>query len=233
MLKRNFLALLLAACAMCGTSVRVGASFGSGAAVIAEKTTLVKSGICGEKICFTDSDFKSALGIANFKKITLASLPSADEGTLIYAGRRAACGQQIKRRNIPSLVFLPASYSVCEAHFSFTVDGFADGKTINCVLRFTDSENKAPSTLSDGESLPERCGNGKFVGTMRASDSDGDGVEFIIAAFPERGVLEYSADGSYVYTPTSSFRGRDSFSYVARDEWGNWSEPIRVFIRSS
>lgn len=233
MLKRKFFAFLLAACSACEcATVHVGASFGSGTAVIAENTTLIKSGIYGEKICFTDCDFKSALGITDFKKITLTSVPSAAEGTLIYAGRRARAGQEIKRRNISSLVFLPSGSEVTEARFSFTADGFADGKIINCVLKFTDSPNEAPSTCAREMSASECRTSDSFTGTMYARDKEGDRVEFFIAAFPKNGSVEYSSDGTYTYTPSAPFHGRDSFSYVARDEWGNWSEPVKVIIRS-
>ena len=102
--------------------IAVSASFGSGAAVIAAELNLVKAGVAGEKICFKDTDFKAALGITDFKKITVKSLPDESEGLLIYAGRRASSGQVIKRRNIASLVFLPASEDVKEARFSFSAD---------------------------------------------------------------------------------------------------------------
>lgn len=232
MLKGKCAAFLLGTCVICSAAtVHVSASFGSGAAVIAEKAALIKSGIYGEKICFTDCDFKAALGITDFKTITLTSLPSSAEGTLIYAGRRATAGQRIKRRSIPSLVFLPSCDEVSEARFSFTVDGFADGKTISCVLKFTDAPNEAPRATHTS-TVAQLDESDSFTGRMCAADREGDDMEFIIAAFPKRGRLEYSSDGAYVYTPSAQFRGRDSFSYTVRDEWGNWAEPVKVTLKA-
>ena len=69
--------------------------FGSGAAVIARRTELVKGGISGEAVRFCDSDFKAALGIADFSTLTVTSLPSESEGILVYAGKRAKSGERI------------------------------------------------------------------------------------------------------------------------------------------
>ena len=41
-------------------------------------------------------------------------------------------------------------------------------------------------------------------------------------------MLKTGADGSYFYTPFDGADGKDSFSYVARDSWGNYSEVIKV-----
>ena len=43
---------------------------------------------------------------------------------------------------------------------------------------------------------------------------------------PTNGTLVLNADGSFVYTPTNGFRGRDTFTYKANN--GNWSEDSTV-----
>ena len=73
--------------------------------------------------------------------------------------------------------------------------------------------------------------DGKVKGQMHAIDPEADAVEFLIAAYPKYGALEADKDGKYVYTPTSNFKGEDSFSYVARDSYGNWSEISSIKIK--
>ena len=52
-----------------------------------------------------------------------------------------------------------------------------------------------------------------------ANDSDVDGDAFVarLEADVNNGVLLFSTDGSFTYTPDSGFIGTDSFSYVAND----------------
>ena len=53
----------------CG-GMSVSAFFGSGAEVIASDVNLIKTGLLGQKISFTDGDFKSALVLSDFDSIT-------------------------------------------------------------------------------------------------------------------------------------------------------------------
>ncbi len=232
MMKIKIAAVLFLCCLVIGvTPVFSSACFGSGCGVIAADVSLVKTAMRGEKICFRDTDFKAALGIADFKSITLVSVPKETDGILIYAGRRAAVGQTVKRRNVPSLVFIPASDKVKEARFSFSAAGLADGRIIECVMKFKKTHSDAPSVLLTTASYADEESS-VFKGKLHATDPDGDSIEYFIAAYPALGSLSLTKDGEYVYTPSSDFKGKDSFSWVARDEWGNWSEVVRVKISS-
>ncbi len=221
-------AVLLSALLLGKAAFFASASFGSGAAVIGADVSLIKSGLLGEKICFRDTDFKSALGVTDFKKITLTSLPKESDGILLYAGKRAVRGQTIKRRCIPSLVFLPASENTKEASFCFTAEGYADGQVIECVLRFCQTVNLAPSVSFPASSDFSSTQSGKISGTLYARDPEGDKLEFFVAAYPRHGSLTLGKDGSYTYTASPSSFAEDSFSYVVRDEWGNWSDVAKI-----
>ena len=120
---------------------KANASFGYGVQVMASDVTMIKTGLIGQKIAFCDADFKSALAIKDFKSITITEIPSSTEGTLLLNGRRVGVGKVIKRKNIGSLVFLPASDSVSECSFSFTVDGYSIGASIKCTLKMIDKVN--------------------------------------------------------------------------------------------
>lgn len=227
-MKKRIISACLLAVTLLSSALPASASFGSGAAVIAADVTLVKSVLSGDKVTFRDSDFKAALGVTDFKSIKITCLPEENTGTLLYAGRRAELGQTVKRRSIPSLVFLPASESVTEARFKFTVKGLSDGKEIECIMRFTGAVNQAPVASSKSASAAAVQAGVGIGGRMTASDPEGDSLEYIIISYPRRGVLDVGADGSYFYTPSGDYKGKDAFTYIVRDEWGNWSEAVTV-----
>lgn len=229
---KKLLAVLLLISLLALGAVGASAALGSGADAVASDITLIKTGLRGKKICFTDGDFKSALCISDFDTITVTSLPSSTEGTLLLGGRRVGVGKTVKRKNIASLVFLPASESVSECSFSFTVDGYAGGAEIKCILKFIDKVNYAPSP-SD-EALAKTSVNTQEAicvhGRMSGEDPEGDILEYIVVSYPKRGVLDVSVSGKYVYTPMDDYTGQDRFTYVIRDEYGNYSEPVTVKI---
>ena len=208
--------------------ISISAGFGSGAAVIANEVKLIKTGLYGQKLVFSDVDFKTALAVPDFKSVTIKSLPSSTEGTLIFAGRRVSEGQTIRRKHVGSRVFIPASTEVGEATFSFTVDG---SEEIQCRLRFIDKINYAPKSEAEDVSLTTQESISAY-GRLSASDPEGDETEFIIVSYPKSGILTFTDEemGKYKYTPTDGFTGSDSFCYVVRDEYGNYSEPVSIDI---
>ena len=209
--------------------ISISANIGSGAQVIANGVKLIKTGLFGQKLVFSDTDFKTALAITNFKSVKITSLPSSTEGTLLFAGRRVSEGQEIRRKHLGSLVFIPASTSVSESKFTFKVDG---GDEIECILRFIEKVNFAPKAeaiegyITTQTSIPA-------YGMLSAEDPEGDDTEFIIVAYPKDGVLTFTDEemGKYKYEPVDDFVGYDSFCYVVRDEYGNYSKPVEVDIK--
>ena len=214
--------------------VAASASFGSGVTAVATDVSLIKSGLYGRKITFSDADFKQGLCITDFKRVTITELPDSSAGTLMIAGRRATEGISIKRKNLPSLVFIPASKEISEASFKFKIDEYAGGEELTFKLRFTDKINYEPILPESNEPcLNEKTQREISVfGRMEATDGEGDGLEFMIVSYPESGALTVldKTSGKYLYTPDDDFVGKDSFVYVARDEWGNFSEIAEVSI---
>ena len=209
--------------------ISISANLGSGAQVIANNVKLIKTGLFGQKLVFSDTDFKTALTITNFKSVKITSLPSSTEGTLIFAGRRVSEGQEIRRKHIGSLVFIPASADVSEAKFTFKVDG---GDEVECVLRFINKVNMAPKTEASDGYLTTQASIPAY-GMLSAEDPEGDDTEFIIVSYPKSGVLLFTDEemGKYKYEPGNNFVGYDSFCYVVRDEYGNYSKPVEVNIK--
>ena len=233
-IKRQLAAILTAAVLAC-TILSVGAfaSFGSGVAVMAEGQQIVKSAICGKKVIFSDVDFKQGLCISDFEKIKITSVPDSSEGTLMLAGRRVGVGTSIKRKNIGALVFVPASKDVKECHFKFTTDDFADGKEVIFIIKFLEKVNYAPSVTTSA--LPTSLTTQREIGiygAMCAKDSEGDEIEYVIINYPDNGFLRIldNKSGDFLYTPRVDFTGKDSFTFVACDEYGNFSVPEKITI---
>ncbi len=231
---KKIIALIILIATLCTAfAVSAVAYFGTAADVVASNVTVIRTALRGKKICFSDTDIKSALALANFDSITVTKIPSSTEGTLLLAGRRIAEGKSIKRKNIPSLVFIPASDAVEEAEFSFTVDGYAGGSEIKCILKFIDKVNYAPEAADESESVNTVKTQESISthGKMLGKDPEGDKLEYMIVSYPKSGVLRVTDDhGRYVYTPKSGYTGTDGFTYVLRDEYGNYSKPISVKI---
>ena len=234
-MKKIILFLAFLAIALGVGGITVCASYlGTGAEVIANDVSLIKTGLRGEKITFTDTDFKSALATAEFKKIIITEIPSSADGVLTVNGRRAYIGQQIKRRDLYDLVFDPTEKDVCEAEFKFKVDS-DNSPEHTCVMRFTEKVNYAPKLNTDADKTltVTTQKNISVYGKIDASDPESDELSVIVVSYPKYGTLEISSDsfGEFKYTPKNEFDGKDSFVFVVRDEYGNYTKPQKASIK--
>ena len=231
-----FIISLLSIISILGFGAINGAAyFGIGVQVMAKEVTMIKTGLIGQKLCFTDADFKSALVLSDFESITVTEIPSSTEGTLLLSGRRVGQGRVIKRKNLGSLVFIPASDSVSQCSFKFTVAKYAGGAEIECIMKFIDKVNYAPTSGVDRSgSLSVSTQESILVyGDLYGSDPEGDAIEYIIISYPSHGSIDLTDNGRYCYTPEEGYKGTDKFKYVIRDEYGNYSTPVTVSIKVS
>lgn len=209
------------------------ASLGSGVAAVAETCTMIKTGLIGQKMNFSDSDFKVALGLTDFERITVTAVPASTEGSLLLGGRRVGVGQTVRRRNLAALAFLPASADLTECEMKFTCEEYAGGEEITCKLRFVDKINYAPklSAETSAKAMTTQAGV-PLYGKLSAKDPEGDALEYLVVSYPKRGTLTSfdTKSGSFRYTPSGSFVGNDVFCYVVRDCYGNYTELARAQI---
>ncbi len=237
MKKRILLTLML--CLLAGAltlGVSAAGVLSSGTAVIAEETGMIKGGIAGERVPFSAADFKQAMGKARFKSITLTSLPDAECGVLYFGEAPATAGMTVPRESLSSLCFVPKDKSVKEAVFRFTAEGIAGGAEMVCTVRLAEKLNAAPTVNEEGAFCRVSTFTSQSAeGTLSASDPEGDALEFIVIEYPKRGVLTMTdpARGDFRYTPTAAYVGRDSFTFVVRDTFGNYSAPARVEVSVS
>ena len=229
------LLLILLTVAMLATvfTVCAGAYFGSGVSVIANDVTLVKTGLLGEKMTFSDTDFKTALGTHEIDKIVITSLPSSSEGVLMVGERRAYTGQTVKRKNLTSLTFIPNGEDVSESSFTFRTSNM-DKTSIYCKMRFIDRINYAPKIDTDAaQTLNVTTQTGISVyGQIEATDPEGDDIDYIIVSYPKHGRVSVTdtESGEFCYTPVDDYTGKDSFVFVVRDEYGNYSKTEKVSL---
>jgi subtilisin family serine protease len=62
------------------------------------------------------------------------------------------------------------------------------------------------------------------------SDAEGHALSAELVSAPAGGTMTFNADGSFAYTPVSTYTGNVSFSYLARDSQGAASAPATVSV---
>ena len=117
MKKLSFCLILVCLLLATASAVTAFADFGTGAAAIAADVSVIRTGLRGQKIVFSDSDIKSALVLTDFKSATITKIPPSTDGALFLNGKRVGEGRVIKRRDVASLSFVPASDEVTESRF--------------------------------------------------------------------------------------------------------------------
>ncbi|MGN1346512.1 MAG: S-layer homology domain-containing protein [Eubacteriales bacterium] len=204
---------------------------------LSEEVTMVQSGLVSGDITFTAADFQNALG-GTVDSITITALPPASAGTLLLGDSPVLTNQMISREALSKLRFVPGRDCI-ETSFRFKSGG---EYSVDCLLRYTDSVNLAPviARTSDVKTSASTAGADHLwtqqditaYGTLSASDPEGDPITFEITRYPQNGLLRLTnpSSGDYCYTPCDGVTGEDSFSYVVRDEWGNYSAEASVIV---
>ncbi len=197
-------------------------------AVISEEYNMVKSGLISGDIVFTEEDFTKAVG-AEIDSITVTSLPLSSDGVLMYNGCEVVANQTISSGGLSSLKFVPRG-DTKTGSFRFKACG---EYTTECILRYTDTVNLAPSAAlsEDDIAVWTQC-DITYCGNLAGSDPEGDGITFEIVKQPEKGVVNLNdkIGGGYTYTPCDGMTGKDTFTYVVRDEWGHYSDEATVIV---
>ena len=199
--------------------------------VIAASNPMVLSAQNGEKITFSPSMIKEALGVNKLDSIVITSLPSISAGKLTLGSLSVTKGQTITLSSISSLTFTP-NKGTEKAEFTFTAGG---EYTHTAVMYFPDERNYSPTSLGIDDSFftLKTYKNIAVSGNMKCIDPEGDGMSYEVVSYPEKGLLTVKdrTSGEYTYTPMKNYIGRDSFSFVACDKYGNRSDTITVDIR--
>ncbi len=199
--------------------------------VLAEDSDMAMAGLRGTGIRLEAEDFARALNLASVHEITVTQVPPVTDGELRVGTTVLNNGQTVSGSNL-SLLSYVASADVTTSSFRFRV-----GDTpyeITCQLYLLDKLNHAP-TLSQ---VPKNSLNVSthrnitLYGTLPCYDPDGDQTTIEIVSYPEKGILVLTDrhSGEYTFTPGSDYAGKDSFTYVAKDIYGNYSAAATVSL---
>ncbi len=200
--------------------------------ILASAEPMVKGGLVGQSVSFAVSDFAQALGTADIEAITIISLPDRRDGTLKLSNMHVSAGQTVRAEYLHLLKFVPADESVREASFGFSCGDYAGGSVIACHIRITDKSNEAPTVTSPAKTEVTTQKGVTVYGTLDGSDAENDELVYIVTSYPKNGTLTIidKNSGKFSYEPNESYCGKDSFRYVIRDCYGNYSYEDTVKI---
>ena len=197
--------------------------------VLAQKKTMIRSGVGDAEICFSQADFEKALGYAP-AQITVLSLPDPHAGVLKLGALDIQAGQTLSAQTLSSLRFLPASDMPCETSFTFSASGgaYETDAARTCRLCMTEVKNDPPLALD--ASVAAYCAI-PVSGTLRAVDPEGDPLTFTLVRAPRKGNVSLDCEtGAFVYTPADGKKGTDVFTYTVSDRYGNESALCRAEV---
>ena len=207
-----------------------------GLRVLAARDEIVFSGLCGNEITFTAEDFCRAMNLSSVNYITIQSLPTEGSGILYAGSVGASVGQTLSAGSLGNLSFAAADDTKpCEAIMKVSVNG--QGYEVTCRLKLTDRINYTPTvSLAPEVTLSvETYADMPAVGTLSAYDPEEDEMTFEIIRYAAHGrvTLTDKHTGAYIYTPDSGYVGTDAFSYVVRDQYGNYSTSAVISLTVS
>ena len=204
--------------------------------VIANGSDMAIAGIKGNALYFSKDRFACAMNLSNVEYITVKSLPDAGSGTLYIGSEGVKTGQNVTSSELSLMTYEEASDGIGKnASFDFSVNGSA--YDICCNIYMIDKINYSPTlSLASFASLNSETYRGiKIAGVLSAYDPEGDELVYEIVDYPQNGrvVLENKTCGTYTYIPNEAFTGEDSFKYVVRDKYGNYSASEKVTLTVS
>ena len=182
---------------------------------------------------FTADDFDRYFG-CRISSLTVTELPEATSGSLMLGSLPLTKRQTVSRDYLDMLRFSPSGKEFTESSFSFTVTTDNGKYQSKCALLPFAEENGAPTAAGIHPcrlNIAAEAGI-DYYGTLSVTDPENDRVDFEILQYPENTLLTLTDkdSGTFKLSVDDGFVGSDSFSYTARDEYGQISEPITVSI---
>ena len=186
------------------------------------------------------------------EQLTIADIaPTVSDGSMNAAPDNPVSGMLLATQGYTgqtltfSLVSQPAHGAVTLAartgKFTYTpATGYAgsDSFTFQVKDAFGTLSNVATESVTVDDIAPKaQAGSGFSMGgravrgQVRADIAyRGQVLQYSLLQPPAHGSVKLTAAGAYVYTPARGYRGRDSFTYQAIDQWGTASNTAAVSI---
>ena len=225
------LCLSIGALSSCAQSKQSSLPLSPAIDCIAEQTPMAKSALKGNPITFSADDFARATNLSRVEKITITSLPSTTDGELRVGSTVLNAEQSLSAASVSLMTYVPNS-DISSSEFRFKVTDLP--YEMCCKLYMLDGQNYAP-TISNAPKTALEVSTYRDVthfGKLPCYDPDGDKTYIEIVSYPEKGtlVLDDKEVGSYRFIPYEGSTGKDSFTYVARDMYGNYSPSATVSL---
>ena len=206
-----------------------------GLQVIAAQKPMVIAGLRGNVLNFSEERFACAMNLSSVEYITVTKLPNVSCGSLYIGSEGVSEGQTVKASDIALMTYEEASAGVGgEASFEFTVNDSTYEMTCNIIMIDTVNYSPTVSLASPASLNVETYRNVLVTGALSAYDPEGDAMVYEIVKYPENGRLSLDNQtlGTYTYVPDEAYTGEDSFCYVVRDIYGNYSasEEVKIHV---
>lgn len=181
----------------------------------------------GQLITFAAEDFTARVtGEEPLSAIVVRDLPSG--GVLRLAGQDVRSGEAVEVQRLGALCFVPDIGREVHTSFTFLPVFSRTGAGVQAVtvhLNVSDTPNAAPIAV---EQSWETYADLPLWGTLKAMDPEGDACTFTVADQGKRGTVVIEGD-RFCYTPQGK-SGRDAFSVVAVDCFGNRSQAAHITV---
>ncbi len=174
--------------------------------------------------CFSAEDFEEEA-----EGIMVRSVPDEAVGVFCLEERVLRPGDILTVERLAQLRMVPACRENCEAVLSYSpIFGNSLGEESALVVKIRSGKNEAPKAENmELETYKNIANNGK----LHAVDPEGAALEFALGDKPKYGKVDLKADGTFLYIPEKNKVGEDSFTFTAKDEAGNVSQPGTVKIK--
>lgn len=200
--------------------------------ILAEENSMAMAGLRGGQIRLDRDDFARAMNLSKVNEITITQIPPVTDGELRVGNTVLTGAQTVSGANLDLLSYTASGADISGSSFRFTVG--SSPLEITCRLYLLDQVNSAPTLSMVPETLlnVSTHRNITLYGSLPCYDPDGDQTVIEIVSYPKSGILALTdrTRGEYTFTPGTGYSGKDSFTYVARDIYGNYSAAATVSL---
>lgn len=145
--------------------------------------------------------------------------PEGDALTVSAYDSASAAGGTVVMNSDGSFTYTPAADFNGNDTFTYTVRDANGGTATQTVAITVNAANDAPVAADDSLNTAANTPLTFAAADLLDNDSDidGDSLTIIGLTNPGNGTLTDNGDGTYTYTPNSSFSGVDTFTYTISD----------------
>ncbi len=233
----SFCFLFLIFTAMSSATVPIQASEAAAAVspalyVLAEQNSMAMAGLKGDHLKMDGEDFARAMNLSSVSEITFTEIPPISDGELRVGTTVINQGQTVRGASLSLLTYVASDAKIATSSFRFAVNG--SPVDVRCDLYLLNEINQCPTLTGAPETSLNVSTHRNITlhGTLPCYDPEGDDTIIEIVSYPKTGILILTdrTTGTYTFTPGVGYSGKDSFTYVARDQYGNYSASATVSL---